>query len=299
MISGDEKAIEALDSRFQGEGRKTKRLSVSHAFHSPLIEPMLEPFSEVVSSLTLNEPKLPVISNLTGGALTPEQATDPAYWVRHARQPVRFADAVTALKEKGATTFLELGPDAVLSAMAAATLGEEAKAALIPTLREGREEPKAIALSLAAAHTAGAKLDWGTYFKGTGASAVPLPTYPFQRKRYWLNAANAQRRPQRDRPGRRPITRCSAPRSKTPRAGPRSSPAASRTADPPLAGRPRRLGGVVLLPGTAFVELALWAGEEVGCARLEELVLQAPLVIPETGGVALQVSLAPEGGRQA
>ncbi len=293
VISGDEKAIEALDSRFQGEGRKTKRLSVSHAFHSPLIEPMLEPFSEVVSSLTLNEPKLPVISNLTGGALTPEQATDPAYWVRHARQPVRFADAVTALKEKGATTFLELGPDAVLSAMAAATLGEEAKAALIPTLREGREEPKAIALSLAAAHTAGAKLDWGPYFKGTGAKAVPLPTYPFQRKRYWLNAgdgsggAEAAGQTRLEHPLLSAAIEAAGDGSLT------LTGRISLSSHPWLADH--AVLGSVLFPGAAFLELALRAGEEVALHGVEELTLQAPLVLSEQAGVQIQVSVGAPG----
>ncbi len=292
VISGDAEAIEAVESHFKQEGRKTKRLTVSHAFHSPLIEPMLEQFSEVVSSLALNEPKLPVISNLTGEQLTPEQATDPAYWVSHARRPVRFADAVATLKERGATTYLELGPDPVLTAMAAATLGEDAKAALIPTLREGREEPKALALALAAAHTAGAKLDWDTYFKGTGAGRVPLPTYPFQRKRYWLSASSGA--------------------GDLGAAGlvPADHPLLSATIDDPdggltLTGRISRQThpwladhaafGRAILPGTAFVEIALRAGAEAGRETLEELALQAPLLVPESGGVALRVSLSPEG----
>jgi polyene macrolide polyketide synthase len=294
VISGAEQAIEELDSHFQDQGRKTKRLAVSHAFHSPLIEPMLEEFREVVASLALAEPGLPVISNLSGETLAPEQATDPAYWVAHAREPVRFADAVNALEDKGATAYLEIGPEAVLTAMAAATLGQGEKAALIPSLREGRAEPRAIALCFAAAHASGAKLDWSAYFKGTGAKAVPLPTYPFQRKRYWLSAPAGAGDPtavgQTD--AEHPLLGATI---EDPDGGLALTGRISTQTHPWLSDHVA--GGVVLLPGTAFVELALRAGQEVGCERLEELVLQAPLPIPEAGGVALRVSLSPEGER--
>ena len=138
------------------------------------MEPMLEEFAEVAGSLTFNEPKLPIVSNLTGELLSPEQATDPAYWVRHVREPVRFADAIATLQKQGASTYLELGPDPVLLAMARECLGEEAqeKAAFVPTLREGREEADAISTAIAHAHASGAKLDWGVFFNGTGAKRV-------------------------------------------------------------------------------------------------------------------------------
>ena len=138
VISGEEAAVEELRARWEDEGRRTKRLQVSHAFHSPLIEPMLDPFREVCGELTFDEPQVPIASGLTGELLAPEQAVDPAYWVRHAREAVRFSDVVTTLAEQGAATFLELGPDPALSAMAAETLGAEAEAAFLPTLRGGR-----------------------------------------------------------------------------------------------------------------------------------------------------------------
>ncbi len=294
VISGNEQAISELEAHWREQGRKTKRLVVSHAFHSPLIEPMLDSFAEVVSSLELNAPTLPVISNTTGELLTEAQATDPAYWVSHARRPVRFADAVATLKDQGAaTTYLELGPDAVLTAMAAGTLADEESAALIPTLREGRDEARAIALAFGSAHASGAKVEWQTYFKGTGAKAVPLPTYPFQRKRYWLSASSGASGPS------------SIGLSST------EHPFLAATIEDPqgegllLTGRislqthpwlaDHAVNGTVLLPGTAFVEMALRAGQEVGCELLEELTLQAPLLLPESGGVALQVSVSAPG----
>ena len=187
VISGTEDAVEEIRAGWEEQGRRTKALAVSHAFHSPLMEPMLDEFAEVAGSLAYREPKLSIVSNLTGEPLSPEQATDPAYWVRHVREPVRFADAIATLAKQGTSTYLELGPDPVLLAMAGECLGEEReKAAFVPTLREGREEGGAISVVLATAHVSGAKLDWGAFFEGTGAKRVSLPTYPFQRKRYWV-----------------------------------------------------------------------------------------------------------------
>ena len=186
VLSGEREAIDQAEAHWQERGKKTKRLSVSHAFHSPLIEPMLERFGEEISGLDFKAPEIPILSNTTGELLTPEQATDPAYWVAHARQPVRFADALKTLKEQGASACLELGPGGVLAAIAQEALGAEA----IPTLREQRGEGRSLALAFASALAAGAKPDWSTFFKDTKARAVPLPTYPFQRKRYWLNPSS-------------------------------------------------------------------------------------------------------------
>ncbi|HEX3324216.1 MAG TPA: type I polyketide synthase, partial [Solirubrobacterales bacterium] len=185
VVSGAEEAVEEIRSRWEQQGRKTKRLAVSHAFHSPLIEPMLEQFAEVAEGLEYQEPKIPIVSNVTGELLTQEQAQSPAYWVRHARQTVRFADAIETLKAQGTATYLELGPDPVLCAMARECLGEDTDAAFVPTLREGREESAAISTAIGGAFVAGATVDWEAFFKGTGAKRAPLPTYPFQRERYW------------------------------------------------------------------------------------------------------------------
>ena len=187
------------------------------------------------------EPQIPIVSNLTGETLSAEQATDPAYWVRHAREAVRFADTVATLQTQGATTFVELGPDPVLLAMAQETLGEEAEAAFVPTLREGREEAGAIVATIAAAHAAGARLDWAAFFAGTGAKRVPLPTYPFQRAAL-LARLGQRRRRRRARPARRrraPAARRRRSRTPATASGLLLTGRIS-LADPPLAGRPRR-----------------------------------------------------------
>ena len=290
VLSGEREAIAQIEARFREQGKKTKRLAVSHAFHSPLMEPILEPFAEVAKSLEYAEPKIPIVSNLSGELLSAEQATDPAYWVAHVREPVRFADAVETLHAQGAGVFLELGPDPVLSAMAAECLAsEDPQPALIATLREGSGEPQALTLALAQAHAWGASVDWDAFFSGSAAKRVPLPTYPFQRKRYWLNASAG-----------------SADASSIGQGDPEHPLLGAVIEDPQgegltLTGRislqthawlaDHMAGEAVLLPGTAFLEVALRAAQAADCELIEELTLQAPLILPETGGVALQVSV--------
>jgi polyene macrolide polyketide synthase len=293
VISGDAGAIARLEACWQEQGRKTKRLAVSHAFHSPLIEPMLEEFSAVVEGLELRPPALPVVSNTTGQLLSAAQATDPAYWVAHARRPVRFADAIRTLEGEGATTYLELGPDPVLTAIAAAALETGEKAALIPTLREGREDPGALVLALGSAYASGAAVQWGSFFAGRAPKAVPLPTYPFQRKPYWLSAA---------RTGSDPSANGQAAAGHPFLGAAIEDPEGrellltgriSLQSHPWLADHVA--GGAAILPGAAFVEMALAAGRAVGFAVLQELTLQAPLPLPGLGGVQLQVRVGPGG----
>ncbi|MFD4779345.1 acyltransferase domain-containing protein, partial [Streptomyces sp. NPDC058427] len=184
VVSGAESAVLALADRLAAEGRKTTRLPVSHAFHSPLMEPMLDAFREVAASLTFGEASVPVVSNLTGEVAAPGELADPDYWVRHVRRSVRFGDGVRALAERGVRTFLELGPDAVLSALVPESVQDPAVAAL-PLLRSKHPEEASAATALAGLYTRGIAVDWAELFAGTGARRVDLPTYPFQRRRYW------------------------------------------------------------------------------------------------------------------
>jgi acyl transferase domain-containing protein/acyl carrier protein len=298
VISGEQGAVEEAEALWKERGRKTKRLAVSHAFHSPLMEPMLAEFEQVARGLDYEAPRIPIVSNLSGEPLSAEQAVDPAYWVAHVRSPVRFADAVASLDAQGATAYIELGPDGVLTAMAAECLaGRDRPPALIPTLREGRAEPEALSAALAAAHAGGAKLDWEAFFAGSGAKRVPLPTYPFQRERYWLAPAFG---------GGDPVTLGQAS-AEHPLLGAAVALAGGQTL---LTGRlslethpwlaDHTIAGAVLLPGTAFVELALRAAAEVECELLEELALQAPLVLSEGIGVQIQVTVgaADEQGKR-
>ncbi|MFB7216022.1 SDR family NAD(P)-dependent oxidoreductase, partial [Streptomyces sp. NPDC056255] len=179
VISGDEDAVLAIASGFA----KTKRLRVSHAFHSPRMEPMLAEFRTVAENLTFHAPRIPIVSNLTG-ELAGEELLSADYWVDHVRQAVRFLDGVGQLQTQGVTTYLELGPGGVLSAMGQDCVTDD-EAGFVPALRKNRAEPDALTTALAELHVRGTAVDWTTYYANTGAQRIDLPTYTFQHKHYW------------------------------------------------------------------------------------------------------------------
>jgi acyl transferase domain-containing protein len=181
VVAGDRGEVLAVMDAWRERGRKVKELKVSHAFHSPDMDGILDRFRAVAAGLTYREPSIPVVSNLTGQLATGDDLRTPEYWARHLREAVRFHQGVTALRELGVGTLLELGPDGTLCAMAHETLAGSA-AMLVPSLLPDRPEPVTALRALAAAYAAGHPVRWPS----TGA-AVDLPTYPFQHRRYWLD----------------------------------------------------------------------------------------------------------------
>jgi acyl transferase domain-containing protein/acyl carrier protein len=301
VVSGEAEALAGVEAQFREQGRKTKRLAVSHAFHSPLIEPMLEEFERVLTGVEPHPPRLAVVSDSSGELLSAEQATDPAYWVSHARQPVRFAAAIDTLLGFGARAFVELGPGAALAAMASERLDPAAGAVAVPTLREERSEPESLLAALAASHVAGAGPDWKAFFSGSGARRVALPTYPFQRGRYWLDPGA----------GAGNVGAAGLDALEHPLLGAGLEVAGEEGEGLLLTGRisvsthpwlaDHALAGQAIVPGTALLELALRAGDEAGLPLLEELLLARPLTLPEEGFVQIQVGVAAvdEEGRRA
>ncbi|MET8179267.1 SDR family NAD(P)-dependent oxidoreductase [Streptomyces sp. NPDC005336] len=286
VISGAEAAVAAVGAAF--EGRRTKRLRVSHAFHSPLMDPMLKEFEGVARGLRFNPPAIPVVSHLTGRIASPEELTSPEYWVRHVREAVRFCDGVRTLESEGVRTFLELGPDAVLATMGTPCLADPERSVLVPALRRDREEPAALATALATLQVRGVPIDWERAYEGTGVRRVALPTYAFQRQRLWLDDGPS---------GPADVTGLGQMPADHPLLGAVLTLAESDTVA--LTGRvslsthpwlaDHAVADVVLLPGSAFVELAVQAGDRVGCSRVEELTIERPLVLPDRGAVLLQV----------
>ncbi|MGP3939422.1 type I polyketide synthase [Streptomyces sp. 6N106] len=183
VISGAESAVLAVA---EAVGVKSKRLSVSHAFHSPLIEGMLAEFAEVAGRIGYSAPRLAIVSNVTG-ELAGEEVCSPEYWVRHVRQAVRFGDGIRFLEGQGVTRYVEIGPAGVLSAMGRDCVSEAA-AAFVPLLRKDRDEVEALLAGVAQVHAHGGEVDWERVFAGRGARRVELPTYAFQRQRYWLDS---------------------------------------------------------------------------------------------------------------
>ncbi|WP_413101308.1 type I polyketide synthase [Streptomyces sp. Inha503] len=299
VIAGDEDAAVAIASGFEAQGRKTKRLTVSHAFHSPRMDGMLEAFREVAEGLTYEAPTIPIVSNLTGGVVSAEEITTPDFWVRHVRETVRFLDGVRTLEAKGVTTFIELGPDGVLTAMAQDCLTRE-DATLVSALRKDRPEAEALTTAVARAHVRGVAVDWAGYFAGRDAHHVDLPTYAFQHERFWLEPGAASVGDVASvglELAGHPLLGAAVPLAETD--GLVFTGRLGVDTHPWLADHVVR--GAVVLPGTAFVELAVRAGDQVGCDLLDELTLHAPLVLPERGGVRLQLTVgAPDAaGRRS
>ncbi|MFJ8744634.1 type I polyketide synthase [Embleya sp. NPDC127516] len=186
VISGDEDAVLAVAAEFAAQNCKTRRLRVGHAFHSALMEPMFAEFRTVLETVSFGEPTIAIVSNLTGRIAEAEELADPDYWVRHIREPVRFADGVAALAAARVTAVLEAGPNGVLTAMARESLPVKPGIAVVPVLRSERTEPAALIGALGAAHLAGIAVNWSAFFAGTGARTTELPGYAFQRRRFWL-----------------------------------------------------------------------------------------------------------------
>ncbi|QMU71590.1 type I polyketide synthase [Streptacidiphilus sp. P02-A3a] len=290
VVSGDEAAALAVAERLAALGRRTRRLRTSHAFHSPHMDGMLDEFRAVAERVDFRVPLLPVVSNLTGRIADPDELCTPDYWVRHARQAVRFADGVTALRAEGVRTFLELGPDAVLTAMARETLADT-DAVTIPTLRRDRPEPESVVAAVAHAHVAGVPVDWTAFF-GEQPRTADLPTYPFQRERYWLDAPTAGSGPGAGQTGTgHPLLGAAVALA--------DGQGLLLTGGLSLHGHPwladHLVLDTVLLPGAAFAEIVLTAGRHAGCPRIAELTLEAPLVVPAEGLVAVQVAVAAPG----
>ncbi|MEI5103837.1 beta-ketoacyl synthase N-terminal-like domain-containing protein [Streptomyces sp. PmtG] len=289
VISGVAADVEAVGERWREAGRKVTKLRVSHAFHSPLMDPMLDDFRAVLESVSYEAPSIPIVSTLTGARATAEELASPEYWVRHVREAVRFADAVRALDAEGIATFVEVGPGGTLSA-----LGQESApdAGFVPVLRADQAEESALVSAAARLCVRGVRLDWEAFFAGRGARRVDLPTYAFQHQRYWLDAGvgagdlNAAGLGSADHPllGAIVDTADSDGRLFTGRLSVETHP---WLAD-------HVIQGSILLPGTAFLELAIRAGDQVGCDLVEELTLEAPLVVPERGGVRVQVQVGVE-----
>ncbi|MGV9641063.1 type I polyketide synthase [Streptomyces sp. NPDC003514] len=188
VLSGTEDAVMAVADKLRGAGRRTRRLAVSHAFHSALMEPMLDTFAEVAAGIRYEEPRLAVVSTLTGRPVTGE-LTDPGHWVRQVRTTVRFGDGVQWLIDRGVTTFLELGPDAALSAVGPENVPSGADVAFVPVLRRDRPEEQDLVTAVARAHTRGTPVDWSAFHADSGARLIDLPTYRFQRTWYWSEPA--------------------------------------------------------------------------------------------------------------
>ncbi|SDO61845.1 type I polyketide synthase [Lentzea jiangxiensis] len=289
VLSGAEDVVLPIADRWQAQGGKAKRLNVSHAFHSPLMQPMLHEFRTLLEFLSFSAPAIPFVSTVTGRLVGPDELSTPDYWVAHVSEAVRFHDAVRVIESAGVTTCLELGPDGVLSAMAADCLPDEADVLVRPVLRRDRPEEVEALSAVSHAHLRGARVDWRAVFPAS-ATTVELPTYAFQREHFWLSGAAAGDAATLGlEPGDHPLLGAAVAL-----AGGEGHVLTGRLS---LATHPwladHVVFGRVVVPGAVLLDLAVRAAGEAGCASVEELTLQAPLVLPESGSVQLQLRSSP------
>ncbi|MET7711430.1 type I polyketide synthase [Streptomyces sp. NPDC005407] len=287
VISGDADAAEAVATHFAAQGRKTTRLKVSHAFHSPHMDGVLEEFRTAISKLAFNSPAIPVVSNVTGLPATGDDLTTPDYWVRHIRQAVRFHPGIQHLETSGVTRYLELGPDGTLTALAQQTL--TTAATLAPTLRRNAPEAESFAGGLARLHTSGHTPT--TWNPDRTPSAGSLPTYPFQRQHYWLAptaAASDVSSAGLVAPGH-PLLGALVTLADTDQLV--FTGRVSTRTHPWLADH--SIAGTTLLPGTAFIDLALHAASHTDTPAIEDLTLQTPLTLPPERAVTLHLTVGP------
>lgn len=190
VIAGPADAVSALEATLAASGIEGRRLQTSHAFHSTMMEPILEAFADEVRQVTLRAPEIPYISNLTGTWATPDLVTDPTYWARHIRQTVRFDEGLREMMKSGEGVLLEVGPNAVLSRLAKQHPEKGAGHVVLPSARDPRsaESDSAMLLgTLGQLWTAGCYVDWPAFHAHEQLRRVPLPTYPFERERYWID----------------------------------------------------------------------------------------------------------------
>ncbi|MFC3517592.1 SDR family NAD(P)-dependent oxidoreductase [Amycolatopsis halotolerans] len=286
VLSGTENAVAAVVAEFSA--RKSSKLKVSHAFHSPLMEPMLAEFAVAAEKLTYAKPQIPIVSTVGVG----EDLSTPDYWVRQVRAAVRFHAGVEKLVDEGVRTFVEIGPSAVLTA--AQNAFDDDTLAFIPAQRKDRGEAVTAVTAFATLHARGVPVDWTAFYPG--ARRVELPTYAFRRTRYWLPAdtTGGDATEHGQRPAGHPMLSSVVHLPETGSVvltGRLSTTSVGWVADHVVL-------GTILVPGTAFVELVHRAAAEVGCAHIEELTLEAPLTLTESAAIQVSVEAPDENGRR-
>ncbi|MFF0226968.1 type I polyketide synthase, partial [Streptomyces sp. NPDC004629] len=285
VVSGPRDDVDRVAEVASARGVEVTRLRVSHAFHSSAMEPMLAEFAVVLETVAFRQPRIPIVSNLTGEIASAEELCSPRYWTDQVRSTVRFADGVRLLADQGVTALVELGPDGVLSGAAYHSCAPGTVVA--PVLRREQDDASAVLSAVARLFVDGVAVDWTAVFAGRGAVRVALPTYAFQHRRFWPDtvAGVADVTGAGLSPAEHPLLGAVVP-SPTDDGIVFTSRLSLRT-HPWLAAH--TVGGTAVFPGTASVELAIRAGDSVGCDRVEELALETPLVLPATGVVQVQV----------
>ncbi|MGH3684138.1 MAG: acyltransferase domain-containing protein, partial [Pseudonocardiaceae bacterium] len=292
VISGDDKEMATVLGECTRRGWRIRRLRVSHAFHSPCMDQMVEEFQDVVRKLSWGTAKIPVVSNITGELADETVLGNPGYWGAHARQTVRFADGVRCVRAMGVRSFIEIGPGGVLAGLVHQCVEHDrdhvADVTVLAGLRRGAEVTGMLSTA-AELFARGLSIDWATVI-GRGRQ-VELPTYAFQHQRYWLESSASTVTGVAPKLGLGAVEHplLGAVVGLAEGAGVVFTARLSLATHPWLADHV--VSGTTVVAGAVFVELVIRAGDEVDCAVVEELVMEAPLLLPERGGVRVQVTV--------
>jgi acyl transferase domain-containing protein/acyl carrier protein len=289
-VSGPREAVDALCARLRADGVRAKQLRVSHAFHSSLVEPMLAAFGAVLATVSFGPPRIPIVSNVTGVRLTDDEACCAEYWLAHVRDTVRFADGVERLCDAGVTRFLELGPSGGLAVAAEDCLADRTDDAVFAAaLRRGHDDLATISGALGRLYTHGVEMNWPAVVGTWPSRVLDLPTYAFQRQRYWAGTAVAT-----DEPGAFGLDAVAHPLLTAATDVPGSGELVltgrlSPDAHPWLADH--ALWTTPVLPASVFADMAVRAGAVAELPVVRELTVEAPLVLPERTAAQLRVVL--------
>lgn len=296
VISGDREAVQAVQDVFAQQGIKSKPLNVSHAFHSPRMDPMLDEFERIAAEVTYANPKIRFISDVTGEFARGSQIANPRYWRDHVRQPVQFLGSIQTLYREGFDIFVEIGPNPTLAGMGQRILADPGRPLTWATsLKQNQDDWSQILTGLGRVFAAGGSVDWAAFDQPYPRHKVALPTYPFQRSRYWVKFDGEQAG------AARPAAH--AVRTVHPLLGERlRSPSSTVTFQNWLDStafsflNDHRIEGSAILPGTAFIETALAAARQYfqNEPRLvEDLTIHTALIVPDGEDRLLQVVLTP------
>ncbi len=297
VVSGAETAVSTIIENLQNEGIKTKQLVVSHAFHSPLMDSILDEFEQFARRLTFNAPRIPLISNVTGKIVANNEILDAAYWRQHIRAGVRFAEAMNTLHEQAYNLFLEMGPGPTLLGMGKRCL-PEGTGIWLPSLRKGRDDWQQMLTSLGELHIQGIQIDWAGFDKDYPRQRVLLPTYPFQRQQYKVQGGEYKQKAKL-------ATHAQPETMLHPLLGKKIRSALQQVQFETLLSSEwlpfladHQIYGGVVVPATAYIEMGMAAasvafGSDEGY-WLKEITIQEALVLPDDEVRTIQVILTPE-----
>jgi len=296
VISGRADVVHAVVEELRRESVQAKLLPVSHAFHSPLIEPVLDEFEQCARNVQYQTPTVDLVANVTGSLVDETLPLDARYWRRHAREPVRFAESIRTLRARGIRIFLEIGPAPVLISIAQQCV-EDSETRWLSSLRKDQEDGRQMLSSLGALFVLGAKPDWSAYDGPFRRRRVALPTYPFQRERHWLPAVSGDSAGQRARVV-----------AGHPLLGPHV-PLAARSGEHVWFGEislelcpwidDHRVQGVAMLPTTAYIEMAIAAAIEAMAELpvvLTRLEIERALQLDPAAALEIQTRLVQQDG---